>query len=148
MWHTGPVSALCQFDDRLIDPARRATIRARHEWEVGVPADYDDGLLRITGEGRGRRRLAGEVDLGNREALQVELDRALADGCREMRLSVASLRFADAGSVRVLADAATRLQPGRRLVLERPTALLRRVLGVCALDRLPGLVIEPDEMAA
>jgi anti-anti-sigma regulatory factor len=144
LWQTAPATGLCQIDARLTDAAQRARIRSRHDREVAAPAMFDDGLLRITGEDGAGRRLAGEIDVGNREALRAELERAVLAGHPALRLAVASLRFADAASVGMLADVAQRLPEGHTIVLERPGALLRKLLEVCGLGRLPGLVVEPD----
>lgn len=142
IWATAPVVALCQVDQRLTTAAQRAEIRDRHELEVDAPAAHDDGSLRITCDA-GHRRWAGEVDLSNRDAPLSDLRAALCHGDADVRLDVASLRFVDAGTIGVLAHTAARLPTGRRIVLERPGAVLRRLLSVCDLDRLPGLVVEP-----
>lgn len=107
-----------------------------------MPAVHDDGLLRITHSG-GSHRLAGEIDLRNREVLRAELHDALAHDEADLHLEVASLRFVDATTLGMLADAVDGLAAGRRIVLERPGPVLRRLLRVCELERLPGLVIEP-----
>lgn len=142
IWHAGQAAALCQIDGRLTSAAQRSEIRRRHDDEVRAPAHHDDGMLRITEDRCGRRHLAGEVDLGNREALRAELGCALDSGADEIRLVVSSLRFVDAASIAALADLAHGLPPSRRVVLERPTALLRRMLAVCELDGMPALHIE------
>ncbi|MGQ0573195.1 MAG: MEDS domain-containing protein [Pseudonocardia sp.] len=144
MWDSCPIAGLCQVDERLTAPAQHAEIRRRHAFEVTVPARYDDGQLRITGEASGHRRIVGEVDVLNREALRRELARAVTEGPGEIRLSLASLRFADAAALRMVADTARAVAPDRRIVLERPGRFLRRLLALCGLDRIPNLEIERD----
>lgn len=142
MYHTRPLAALCQIDERLTSSAQRAKIRRRHGWEVVVPARHDDGLLRITDDGPGRCRLAGEIDVSNHAVLRTELAHSLALGGDVVRVGVASLRFAGAAAVGVFVEAVNGLSAGRKIVLERPPPFLERVLRSCRLDQLPGLTIE------
>lgn len=147
LWATRPVGGLCQVDERLVDPAAVAQVRSAHTWESAVPAAYDDGFLRITRDDHGRRRLLGETDLGNRDGLRRELDHAVDGESADVRLAMVSLRFIDAASLGLLADAAQRLPPGRRLVLERPNPSIHKLLQLCGLDQIPTIEVEYDSIA-
>ncbi|MEU2876148.1 STAS domain-containing protein [Streptomyces sp. NPDC007070] len=73
-------------------------------------------------------RAAGEVSLVTRAIWQRALDRAVSAGEDVYRLELSAVTFVDVAGVDVLADAARRLAPGRRIVLARPPAAVPRML--------------------
>ncbi|GHI34389.1 STAS domain-containing protein [Streptomyces daghestanicus] len=72
-------------------------------------------------------RAAGEIGLATRGTWQRALEQAVrVDG--DVHVDMSGVSFVDVDGARVLADTAGRLPEGRRLVLHRPPATLRRVL--------------------
>lgn len=107
--------------------------------------EYEDDRLRIvaTTEPPGLR-LAGEIDLSNRDGLQRALARFA--GCRhDVHLDVADLAFIDVAGAALLADAARGLAAGSRLILHSPGYSVRRLFGTLRLDEIEQLVVDPEE---
>jgi hypothetical protein len=92
-------NTLCLYDNTTLTGAARAEILAGHDTAIAAPALFDDGVLRITRHGDGLR-LAGELDISNRQGLVAAMERG-ADV-----IDVRSLRFADAGGVTAMYSAA------------------------------------------
>jgi anti-anti-sigma factor len=86
-------------------------------------------------------RLDGEVDV----ATVGDLKRALAELAAvdaDVHLELAGLGFIDLSGVAVLTSFAASLGPGRRLLLENPPAILRRMIRVLWAQH-PGLQMSP-----
>lgn len=111
----GPAK-LCLYDNAELCGPRRAAILRDHDLAVVAPALFDDGILRITRHGGGLR-LAGELDVSNRNGLTV----AMAGGVE--LIDVRSLRFVDAGGIAAMYSAAR-----GRIRLWYPQPVPRRVI--------------------
>ena len=78
----------------------------------------------------------GEVDLTNREAFEATIERGTGPG-HDLAIDLSKLTFIDAGGLRILARAATRMERhGRLLRLEQPSRHLRRLLILVGLAHL------------
>lgn len=129
-----PGTALWLYDgavwpEQQVDPSRA---------QPTVPAVFDDGMLRITSTGTGQLRLAGEVDLCNRAALVDALEGAV-DADSGLRLDLRSLRFVEVASVESVLRLAATLPEDKRVVLDGPRPLVRRVVQVCGGEDIPQL---------
>ncbi|WP_345621322.1 STAS domain-containing protein [Streptomyces ziwulingensis] len=71
--------------------------------------------------------MAGEVGLSTLPAWRQALEQVVRED-EDVYLELSSVTFVDVAGAGALADAAGRLTEGRRLVLHRPPAALRRVL--------------------
>jgi anti-sigma B factor antagonist len=81
-------------------------------------------------------RPRGEVDMTTLPAFERDLERALSAGS-DLTVDLGDLTFIDASGIRALALADARLrQDGRRLRVERPSPLVRRMLNVLRLQYL------------
>ena len=83
-------------------------------------------------------RLAGEVDLSNREALRAVIGHIFEDA-PAATVDVTDLTFADTAAARILVDAAN--SGAVRLVGCSPS--LRKLLAFHGADRVPGLTVVP-----
>ncbi|MGP2438709.1 STAS domain-containing protein [Streptomyces sp. JW3] len=77
--------------------------------------------------GRDGVRAAGEIMLTTRGTWQRALEQAVGEG-GDVHVEMSGVTFVDVDGAHTLADLAGRLPQGRRLVLHRPPATLRRVL--------------------
>jgi anti-anti-sigma regulatory factor len=103
--------------------------------------DYGD-LLRISPLScRVGLRVDGEVDLLTVASLQRAL-RGLAAVDGDVHLELAGLRFIDLSGAAVLASFAASLDRGRRLLLQDPPSMLRRMIGLLW-GQHPGLTMSP-----
>lgn len=119
------------------------TIRARWRAHARSP----DGamaveLVRITPIDNPRGlRVEGEVDWQN----ACELERALAEALEwggDVWLDLSQLRFIDVAGLGLIAQAASRLPAGRRLVLHGASPLVRKVLAIFSWDASPKLHVQ------
>jgi anti-anti-sigma regulatory factor len=78
--------------------------------------------------GQSGLRVAGEVGLGTRGLWERALEQALHEDADVYNLELSAVTFVDVGGAGALAVTAQRLGDGRRIVLHRPPAALRRVL--------------------
>jgi anti-anti-sigma factor len=85
-----------------------------------------------------RLRLSGEFDIANLDRLRAIVD-AVGDRAGPVYIDVGDLAFIDVAGLTVLADFATDRRP-HPVVLQRPSPLLRRVLGEIWVDS--GLELE------
>lgn len=131
------LTALCLYDHTHYSDDQIQQMREVHREELGAPAAYDDGLLRITHTGRSAVRLAGEADHSNRPMIHriiaEALDRALraADAETDIELNLASLRFLDVAGAVALVHAAEEFPSSHRLVLTAVRPAVLRVLDRC-----------------
>ena len=66
---------------------------------------------------------------------------------QEIQLDLGELAFIDVAGVRTILRTARTLEPGRRLVISRLAAGLRKVFGIVGWDRTPGLSFAEEEGA-
>ncbi|GAA4539879.1 hypothetical protein GCM10023175_11840 [Pseudonocardia xishanensis] len=131
------LTALCLYDHTHYSDDQIEQMRGVHREELGAPAAYDDGLLRITQTARSAVRLAGEADHSNRPMIHriiaEALDRALraADAETDIELNLASLRFLDVAGAVALVHAAEEFPSSHRLVLTDVRPAVLRVLDRC-----------------
>jgi anti-anti-sigma factor len=78
--------------------------------------------------------ITGELDLTSRPILADHLAAVLATRPRRLVLDMSGTAFMDCGSARLIADAGRFLPKGRRLIIRRPSAPVRRVLGLTGVD--------------
>lgn len=104
------------------------------EGTVGTQGEAPSGAVRtVPGltvcplPGRDGVRVAGEIVLTTRETWRRALEQAVREG-GDVHVEMSGVTFVDVDGAHTLADAARRLPEGRRLVLHRPPATLRRVL--------------------
>ncbi|MET7453505.1 STAS domain-containing protein [Streptomyces sp. NPDC005574] len=80
--------------------------------------------------GRSGLRVAGEVGLATQPIWERALERAVGEDEDVYHLELSAVTFVDVAGAGALAAAAQRLPDGRRIVLNRPPATLRRVLEI------------------
>ena len=78
--------------------------------------------------------MTGDLDLMTRPILARRLSEVLAGRPRRLVLDLAGVGFMDCGSARLLASAAPFLPAGGRLVIRRPSLVVRRVLELTGYD--------------
>ena len=87
-----------------------------------------------------RFELIGELDMSTADQLFWELEPALQDGS-DIRLDASQLTFIDSSGIHSLADLCNRCTNGGRIVLERPTKQVEKVLELVDAESFPNLVI-------
>jgi anti-anti-sigma factor len=87
-----------------------------------------------------RFELIGELDMATADQLCTELEPALQDGL-DIRLDASQLTFIDSSGIHTLAKLCNRCANGGRIVLERPTRQVAKVLELVCADSIPSLVI-------
>ena len=88
-----------------------------------------------------RARLIGELDLATADALVTEVGNLAAQGSGDLVLDIRELSFVDSTGIRALIGISNGLGDGS-LVLEGPTAGVRRVLELVRADSFPNLRID------
>ena len=78
--------------------------------------------------------IAGELDLVTRPVLAEHLSLVVRSRPRRLILDMSRADFLDCGSARMIASAARFLPDGGRLVIRRPSRVVRRVLGLTGFD--------------
>jgi anti-sigma B factor antagonist len=78
--------------------------------------------------------ISGELDLTTRPALAERLSAILSSGPRRVVLDLSGTEFIDVGSARLIASLNRFLPDGGRLIIRRPSLLVRRVLHLTGLD--------------
>jgi anti-anti-sigma regulatory factor len=134
------LAAICQYDERLFDPAAVTGLVACHRQVVRVDPLHDDRRLRIvrTFCPRGLR-VEGVVDTTTSGALGSALAQAASWSGGDVHLDLAGLEFIDVAGVRMIVGTARSLAGDRHLVVEHLAAGLRKVFGVVGWDNTPGL---------
>jgi anti-anti-sigma factor len=134
------LALICQYDERRFADEHLRQLQQVHPIVLhAARATRRAPLLRLLPlEGRAGLRVEGEIDRSNAAQLAAALRSALRAG-QDLHLDLEGLEFADISAVRMLAQAATSLPDGRRLVLRAPSPVLRRVLKVQGWDQLPTL---------
>jgi anti-anti-sigma regulatory factor len=80
--------------------------------------------------GRSGLRVAGEIGLTTQPIWERALELAVREDEDVYHLELSAVTFVDVAGAGALAAAAQRLSDGRRIVLNRPPATLRRVLEI------------------
>jgi anti-sigma B factor antagonist len=78
--------------------------------------------------------ITGELDITSRPELAERLSAVLRAKPRRLVLEMSGTSFMDCGSARLIASVARFLPDGRRVIIRRPSAVVRRVLGLTGLD--------------
>ena len=134
------VTSVCQYDLRHLAADEAARLAAEH---TALAPDRDDPPIASflsVGEPWGLK-VAGEVDVANREALIMAV-RSRAEVSPRVHLDLGELTFADVGTVMGLHSLAAALPHDGHLVLRRPPDLLRRIMEIVGLGH-QRLVVEP-----
>jgi len=119
---------LCQYDERLVDPAAQARIAAAHPAVAADDGTASRATFRPTREPWGLA-VSGELDVANTQAFGAALlARAVAP--RRVHLDLADLRFADVAAVRTIFLVADEMPDESTLVLRRVPPHVRRLLGL------------------
>jgi anti-anti-sigma factor len=136
-----PSAVMSVYDRRVFDGAYD-TFDSTRPHVVDLASIYQDGIFRITPTADGMR-LAGEVDLSNRDALQRAVTAATHGGA-DIHLDLTELTFVSIGALRVLDEAARRAHgAGRALILHDLCRWVRRIVGLYWPGELPdGLIIK------
>jgi len=136
----GYVAGVCAYDRRRFDPLELRRLSWAHPGAAAtrVPFEPASSLrARRTRDPYGLR-LAGEVDLSNRDALRAVIEH-LFDDRPAATVDVSELTFADTAASRILVDAATR----GTLRLVGVSAPLRRLLDFHGAPGVARLTVVP-----
>ncbi|MEA2492849.1 MAG: anti-sigma factor antagonist [Thermoleophilaceae bacterium] len=80
--------------------------------------------------------LCGELDLSGVDRAREAIERAEEDGANLVVLDLSALDFIDSTGLEVVLRAARRAhETGRRLIVQRPSSYVRRLLEMTAIDR-------------
>jgi anti-anti-sigma factor len=104
------------------------------------PVYADNHLVVTRTDNPAGLRLAGEIATSNSEAVGDAIRRALV-GPGDPHLDVSRLAFRDVSGIRVLVDAATGLDGGRRMLLHGLPAQLEAVMRATGWTDLPALAL-------
>ncbi|WP_369275568.1 STAS domain-containing protein [Streptomyces sp. R11] len=96
--------------------------------KASLPTSLDGELTVSPLTGDRGWRAAGEITLATRRDWEQMLDGLARSGAPVCHLELSAVTFADVAGVSALAVTAHDLPPGRRIVVERPPASMRRVL--------------------
>jgi anti-sigma B factor antagonist len=78
--------------------------------------------------------ISGELDLTTRPLLAEHLSAVLSSSPRRVVLDLSRAEFIDVGSARLIAYTSRFLPDGGRLIIRRPSPVVRRVLQLTGLD--------------
>lgn len=133
-----PVAGMCQYDRRAFCAGRLERLAAVHPLVISSERDVVRQLVvGVLPDGEGLR-LAGEVDVSNRDKLREALAPFAGQG--DVVLELSGLKFVDVTGAAVLGGFAVRRPPGSRLVLRNPPYVLRRILKL-AWGHVPGMEV-------
>ena len=141
------LALICQYDERRFADDHLCQLQQVHPIVLhAARATRRAPMLRLFPlEGRAGLRVEGEIDRSNVPQLARALRSALRAG-QDLHLDLEGLEFADIAAVRLLAQAASSLADGRRLVLRAPSPVLRRVLNVQGWDQLMVLQLTGERL--
>jgi anti-anti-sigma factor len=140
VFHSRELASICQYDQRVFDAATISGLVECHPQVVQIDPLHDDRRLRIVAEYQPRGlRIVGTIDVLTVGALTTNLQLAANWPVAEIQLDLSELEFIDVAGVRAIVQAASRLDPGRNLVVTGLAAGLRRVFELVGWDRTPGL---------
>ena len=100
--------------------------------------------FQVARDGDHRYRLMGELDLATAGDLYRQLAPTVGDG-RDLRVDASALTFIDIAGLRALAALGDGCMNGGRIVLERPTGPVRRLLVLVGAERFPNVVVEDGD---
>ena len=142
-----PGMGLCMYDPGQFTASQLRTCAEQHAVRIG-PGRVGGPSLQILETARGLR-LIGEADLATARRLEAALGQAALRIPRDAPViaDLSSLAFADSSAVEVLLRAASRLGPGRFLVLRSASPTVRKVLAVLDRDGAGGIRLEADPTA-
>jgi anti-anti-sigma factor len=100
--------------------------------------------FQVARDGDHRYRLMGELDLATAGNLYRQLSPVVRDG-RDVLVDASALTFIDIAGLRALAGLGDRCMNGGRIVLQRPTAPVRRLLVLVGTERFPNVVVRDGE---
>lgn len=137
-------SVLCQYDRDRFDAVTLASVAGFHTRAVAAATYYADPVLRICRQyAPAGVRVAGEIDYVAADHLALALAETVRlDG--DITVNLASLAFADAACLRLIADAARAIADTRGVRLRCPPPIAA-ALARLGLDAVPGVRLEaPD----
>jgi anti-sigma B factor antagonist len=103
---------------------------------VGSPAWQPFSVTVSTDGDRTTVALRGELDLSGVDRAREAIDQAQDSGASLLVLDLSELDFVDSTGLEVMLRAARRAQDeGRRLIVQRPSRYVRRLLELTAIDR-------------
>jgi anti-anti-sigma factor len=142
-----PGMGLCMYDPGQFTASQLRKCAEQHDLRVG-PGRAGGTGLQILETARGLR-LIGEADLSTAGRLEAALRQAALRIPRDASViaDLSSLAFADSSAVEVLLRAASRLGPGRFLILRSASPTVRKVLAVLDRDGAGGIRLEADPAA-
>ncbi|MFF3645295.1 MEDS domain-containing protein [Streptomyces sp. NPDC002564] len=138
-------SAICQYDTRRFGAARVASLDRRHPGIVGLAPLHTSPTLHLVPAfqaGQLCLRVEGEVDYHTADVFAAAL-RTVARRPGDVRVDMSRLDFIDLSGMRILAQAADELAPGRRLHLVELAPTLCEVIRVAGWDAGSSLVVSP-----
>lgn len=96
--------------------------------DLSIATTNDDASWQIV--------VTGEVDVSNAGELRAAVDRAFEASASSVELDLAQVSYIDSTGIGVLVGASHRAQEtGTKLVVARPQANVRRVLGLLGVDK-------------
>ena len=134
---------LCIYDPRRFTHAQIEE-RARHHGLTAGSGSQRAPSLQILHTANGLR-LIGEADLTVTDLLETALRGATSGSSEQIVVDLSSLSFADTRALDTLFQAATRLQPGRHLLLRAPSATVRRVMTLLGWDDVAAIRHQPRQ---
>jgi hypothetical protein len=139
-----PAMVVCQYDRSHL---RKTGLDRLHPGRLGLDPLYSQGGLRIfpSFDPPGLR-VRGAVDASTMDVFVAALRHLgeRADEAGDSHLDLGGLHFIDLDGLRHLAWAASRLPPGRRLVLHRLSAHHRDLISLLNWEDVPGLHLDGD----
>ena len=96
--------------------------------------------FQVAQDGDLRYRLMGELDLATAGELYRQLAPVVREG-RDLRVDASALTFIDIAGLRTLAALSDGCMNGGRILLERPTAPVKRLLVLVGAERFPNVVV-------
>jgi anti-anti-sigma factor len=103
---------------------------------VGSPAWQPFSVIVSTDGDRATVSLRGELDLSGVDRARQAIEQAEANGAPLLVLDLSQLDFIDSTGLEVLLRAARRAHDdGRRLIVQRPSRYVRRLLEMTAIDQ-------------
>jgi len=88
-------------------------------------------------------RVVGELDLATCQVLNTAVDSLVANGAGDIVIDCSGVTFFGAAGVDALVQAQNKLDGSRRLVIRKPSPIVRRVLGIVHLSEL--FIDAPDD---
>ena len=113
---------------------------------MSAAGELSKGLSVQSSEGDDILRLEGELDLSTVGHLRSAVEERLPVA-GDLVLDMSELHFVDSTGLQEILNLAGRLSPGR-IVVRRPSAIVRKLLHVTGLDNTQRITVEPNPPAA